>query len=179
MIQIQPQLLQGRNCDESTNRRLLTQTLQAPAAKVSTFSFAVGKLRDIAICLLAHGESDCPATVALIGDPMRLDKNMTNWTECGGSRWAPKTAWVHLKPREQRMAHYLSDLQISKVWNHYRLWRVILHDTMITIIEALMSWPVLQSDYNLESVEVDSLCAIKDMLCATPQPNTRDGIKIR
>ena len=171
VIQTQPQLMQGKNfgmClpdDDGIHTWMMTQTLQTPASKVSTFSLQVGKMKCIVNSLLSD-EAQCPAPslTVIIESIVDLDAKMKNWHLCGDSRWTRKTTEWYLPSGKRSDADYYSDVQVSKVWNHWRDARMILHSALIDLVAHIQSSKIDYSIRDLESTREGSMRTINDMI---------------
>lgn len=173
VIQTQPHLLRGRRdahsvpLDEPVHQWLWEQTPEAPAAAVSAFCLAVGKVRDVALKLFSldkSGQSDGTALLSLMQNIVKLDNGAVGWNLQGGAKWIRHSTTVTSAAGKEARAEYYADLQVSKVWNHWRVGRIILHDAVLSAARRLKSYPACSRGVSLDAVEERSLYIIRDMI---------------
>lgn len=174
VIQTQPWLLRGhtREADpgslggEVMNNWLWEVTGHTPAAKLASLSAKVGALRNATAAFLkkTDGQPDVDAKDCLyvISDACKLGVELQKWQVQEEDRWICRTADIP-PPDEQTRPTYYADIQVAKVWNYWRVARIMLHELIVSIIEHVESLhPSLQG--SLYQLKDQSAQVVVEML---------------
>lgn len=167
MIQMQPSLIQGHELpaasinDSCTGEWLWQEVKPPPSITVSTLSAKIGQLSKKTKQLLSRFADDgqvCSSLTALLEDGMVLEESMLQWSGQQKARWEIKATEVM-----GSSVHFYADIQVAKVWNHWRVARIILHSTLLAIIEHLDQQPA-GLEAGLRSAHDESLTIVQEML---------------
>ncbi|EWZ46139.1 hypothetical protein FOZG_06322 [Fusarium oxysporum Fo47] len=174
VIQIQPWLMQGLPVDggtlgdEAIHKWLWMLTSQTPAAKMAALSLEVGKLRNRATRLLTHGTHGMSSLIHslnhLIEDIVSLEARIADWQSCCEPRWVQKKMTLRTPNGEEMQASYYSDIQVSKVWNYWRVSRITLHNIMISLVDYGQSHQMSTPCRNLDILKANSAQIINSMI---------------
>lgn len=170
MIQMQPSLMQGHQLpaasinDSCMGEWLWKEVKPPPSITVSALSAKIGQLSKKTKQLLSLasedvqvGASRCLLT-SLLEDGMILEERMLQWCGQQKARWEVRATQVMGSP-----VHFYADIQVAKVWNHWRVARIILHGTLLAVLERLDQPPV-ELEGRLRSMQTDSLIVVEQML---------------
>lgn len=130
VIQTQPWLVQGVPVDDDTHG-LLWRMTQTPAAELAVLSREVGKLR----------QDMFSSVLSLVEQVETLEAKMNGWRTYCELRWVPKDT-------TKTQATYYPDIRVAKLWNFWRVSRIILHSTMIGLVDRATPHQMLGRDLN-------------------------------
>ncbi|KAF5604218.1 transcription factor C6 [Fusarium pseudocircinatum] len=174
VIQAQPWLMQGLPVDgdtledEAIHKWLWILTSQTPAARMAALSLEVGRLRNRATRLLAHGMHGISSLINsldhLIGDIVRLEERLEDWQAHCEPRWVQTKTTLRTPNGEEMQASYYSDIQVSKVWNYWRVSRITLHNMMISLVDHGQSHKISIPGRNLDALKANSAQIINSMV---------------
>jgi hypothetical protein len=177
VIQTQQLLMQGQDVgtciagEQTFLASLWKQSLTTPAAKLSALSYEVGKIKNAATQLKFADRSiskrDYESRLStLVGLIDKLDTDLKTWRTCDNPRWTQKSTTFDLQLNESNNTDYYSDFQVSKILNHWRVARILLHSTKLAVIERLLPRNTqLHSDQrNWEFGKDGSMRIINEML---------------
>ncbi|CEJ86562.1 hypothetical protein VHEMI04141 [[Torrubiella] hemipterigena] len=145
VMQIQPAILEGHRSQTSTVREeligkwLYGQSRPSPAVRILSFCFQIsrlGKMIQEALAGATAREQDGTVLlIMLLEDGMNLEKRMADWHRLLDERWERKTSAS--KTMDGVLLDYYSDIQVAKTWNHWRVARIVLHDSLLDAISSL------------------------------------------
>ncbi|RBR03947.1 hypothetical protein FVER53590_28828 [Fusarium verticillioides] len=174
VIQAQPWLMQGLPVDggtlgnEAIHKWLWMLTSQTPAARMAALSLEVGTLRNRAIRLLTHGIHGISSLIHsldhLIEDIVSLEARIADWQTHCEPRWVQMKTALRTPNGEETQASYYSDIQVSKVWNYWRVSRITLHSMMISLVDHGQSHQISIPGRNLDALKANSAQIINSMI---------------
>jgi hypothetical protein len=174
VIQAQPWLMQGLPVDggtlgnEAIHKWLWMLTSQTPAARMAALSLEVGRLRNRAIRLLTNGIHGISSLIHsldhLIEDMISLEARIADWQTHCEPRWVQMKTTLRTPNGEETQASYYSDIQVSKVWNYWRVSRITLNSMMISLVDHGQSHQISIPGRNLDALKANSAQIINSMI---------------
>ena len=82
--------------------------------------------------------NDLTSWLKALHEAEEIDLRLEEWEKCLPDRWLCRSATHSLLTMLQVNLDYYSDIQVGKVWNQYRCARILLHETIIEILECLL-----------------------------------------
>lgn len=170
IIQIQPPLMQGLEVETDLFEQdcisdwLWERSQSSPTSEVATFSLRVRRIsRTICRALSEDGDTAeySARLISLVEDAMCVELAMAEWYKRQDGRWARKSAT--LRGKDSPFVDYYSDIQVAKVWNYWRVARILLHGVLLDAIDRITT-----SSYTfgrgLELLRRNSLIIMERML---------------
>lgn len=160
IIQMQPSLMQGIELaatslnDTCTKEWLWLETQPPPSATVSALSGRIGQFSKKSNNLCSQKSCDCDS---LLKEGLSIDELMLEWRGQQTARWGVRTTDTDTESGQ----HFYSDVQVAKVWNHWRVARIILHSTILNIIEQQ---PPSERATKLRWVQAESLAVVQQTI---------------
>ncbi len=151
--------------DELFASWLCRQSPEPPATIVYDFCYRAGKFARTAtkFCSWASEMQRYDKLESIIRAGHELDASTTRWFQCGGERWKHRKQSLNPATHDQHPDYY-ADMQVAKVWNHYRCSRVLIHEAILSAIEGMDNLTTVESTDELSSTKTRSHATIKTML---------------